>query len=181
MRRSEARKLVAVYLADRLRTECAKRGKATEIARAIQFTRVHVAAVARGDNAAGEDFFDAMARYWGLTRAQLDEEAATWSATHGVDTRAPRSESLGRLHEHPEWPTALAAARAVFRGIPDEYFERAGMVFHNVSDRVDAQFVGELASVFHGVATRDDAAAPASSVSATAGHAHSLNRKRSKV
>lgn len=180
MRRSEIRKVVAAYVADRLRRECAKRGTAAEIARAVHFTRVHVAAVARGDNAAGDDFCDAMAGYWGITRAQLDKAAAAWADENGVDVSGPRGTKSGRLRERPEWGDSLAAAKAVFRGIPDEYFERVGMVFDDVPERIDAQFIGEMARILYDLTLREEHDPPASTVSLAASRPDLPCRKTSK-
>ncbi len=181
MRRSEVRKVVAAYVADRLRKECEKRGKASEIARAIHFTRVHVAAVARGDNAAGDDFCDAMADYWGMTRAHLDKVASAWADENGVDVSGPRGTKSGRLRERPEWVDALVSAKAVFRDIPGEYFERVGMIFDDVPQRIDAQFIGQMARIMYDLALRDDRdGPPASAVSLAAVHPNAPGRKTSK-
>ncbi|WP_438029132.1 hypothetical protein [Sorangium sp. So ce233] len=179
MRRSEERRVVSAYVTDRLREECRQRGKASAIARATHFTRVHVAAVARGDNAVGEDFARAMAKYWGMSAQELDAAAARWAEENGVEIPAPRSGPPQRLREREEWAEAVEAARLVFKGIPDEYFERVGAIFDDVPQRIDAQFVGEMARILHDLANREGGDPPKSAALRT-GAALAPTKKASK-
>lgn len=164
MRRSQRRKTVAAYVADRLSKECKRRGVAAEIARSVHFTRVHVAAVARGDNAAGDDFIEAMAKHWGMTREELEEEAAHWADENGVDV-AEEPKKAGRLRERAEWGSAVSAAKTVFRGVPDVYFDRVGMIVDDdqIPQRIDALFVGEMAKILYDLAVREERDPPESS------------------
>jgi hypothetical protein len=162
MRRSEERRIVSAYVADRLKTECKQRGKASAIARATSFTRVHVAAVARGDNAVGEDFARAMAKYWGMSPQELDDAAARWADENGFEIPVSRSGPPTRLRDREEWEEAAAAARAVFKGIPEDAFERVGAIYDDLPQRIDAQFVGEMARILHDLANRESGDPPKS-------------------
>lgn len=79
-RRSERRKIVGAYVRERLRSECTVRGAAANIARATGFSTAHVTNVQKQDRGVGDDFAEAIARYWGMTYAQLEEEAQRWWA-----------------------------------------------------------------------------------------------------
>ncbi len=68
-----------------------------------------------------------MAKYWGLTYAQLEEEAQRVVVKM---PSAPPPASLGRWGEHPSWGVELAAALAARKSkVPDRfYLELAGAV-----------------------------------------------------
>lgn len=163
MRRSEARHLVAAYVADRLGRECKVRGKGAEIARATGFTRGHVSAVVNGASGVGEDFADRIAAYWGMTYDELQAEAERWAAENGVtiEKETPPTSSWRHLRERKEWATEVATARARYPTVPAQFFDAVGQLFDTVPHRIDAQFIGEMARVMHDAAVREGG--PASS------------------
>src|SRR5690606_27946686 len=123
-RRSEARYAVAAYVADRLGRECKTRGKGAEIARATGFTRGHVSAVVNGASGVGEDFAEAIATYWGMTYAELQETADRWAAANGVvPPQTEKAAALRRLRERPEWSVEIAVARSRYPTVPNDYFD----------------------------------------------------------
>jgi len=137
--------VVAAYIADRLLRETQERGAKAAIARAIGFTRAHVSSVAHGQAGVGEDFVDAIAKYWGTSYDALQREAEAWAERDAVPPSA--GASRGRLRDRPEWPQSLAAAKSVFTGIPDGYFADVGALYDDVPGKIDAQFVGDLARI----------------------------------
>ena len=153
MRRSEARRVLAAYVSDRLTRECAERGKAASIARTIGFSPAHISNARTGQAGVGEDLAEALAKYWGLSYEELQKEAVAWAEGGG---RLPPSLTVGARHlrDRPEWNEAVAGARQVFR-VPDEYFDRVGAIFDDFPTAIDAQFVGEMARVIYELAQRD--------------------------
>jgi plasmid maintenance system antidote protein VapI len=156
MRRSEARHLVAAYVADRLGRECKTRGKGAEIARAIGFTRGHVSAVINGASGVGEDFAEKIAWHWGMTYDELQETAETWAAANGIEAPPKEPASWRRLRERKEWAEELATARARYPTVPSHYFDAVGQIFDTLPHRLDAQFIGEMARIMHDAAVREE-------------------------
>jgi transcriptional regulator with XRE-family HTH domain len=163
MRKSEARKTVAAYVADRLSRECATRGRGAELARLTGFSRGHVSAVLSGASGVGEDFADAIARAWGMTNEELETTAAEWAAGENLPP-PPATSPVRKLRDRPEWATAVQAAKIVFGSVPDAYFEQAGSVNDDVTQTIDALFVGQLAQILHDLSRREEPPVPSSSV-----------------
>jgi transcriptional regulator with XRE-family HTH domain len=177
MRRSEARKVLAAYVADRLGRECAeRRGAQAEIARALGFSRGHLSNVLRGQYSVGEDLAARLADYWGMTYDQLHAEAEKWGKTSQRPAAVDRPEPWRRLKDRPEWTASLESARAFYKDIPDDYFLRVGAILDDVSRHIDAQFIGEMARVIWSAEVRESAVPPVSVVETTK-HSHGKDKK----
>jgi hypothetical protein len=87
--RGERRRVVSAYVRDRLQRECAVRGEAAKIARVTGFSTAHVTNVQKQDRGVGDDFAEALARHWGLTMAQLEEEATRWASQQAAPQPEP--------------------------------------------------------------------------------------------
>jgi len=147
----DRRRAIVDYVRTRLQEECAgRRGKQAEVARETKFSSAHVANVVTRNRSIGDDFAHAMAAYWGMSFAEL-EIAALERAR-----KAPRSPSsrpppqTPALRHRAEWPVVLSTARDLHPEIDPEFWELAGDTVLPVSapDRVDAIFVGTLASAY---------------------------------
>lgn len=179
MRRSEARKLVAAYVQDRLERECgAKRGQQTAIARATGFTRGHVNNVIKGQAGVGEDFAEKIAEYWGMTYDDLQRQAEEWSNERGMPS-APSQSPGRRFRDRTQWQEAVEAARSFYRHIPDEYFDRAGSFYDDAKQYIDAQFVGDLARILYEVDLREGGGPP-NSVTSVTQRSYARDKKTSK-
>lgn len=89
VRRGERKQIVGSYVRQRLRDECKVRGVAAKIAREIGFSSAHLANIQKEDRGIGDDFAEAIAKYWGMTQAQLVEVAVAWASEQ--DSPAPSS------------------------------------------------------------------------------------------
>ncbi len=108
--RGERRRIVGAYVRDRLRKECAVRGEATKIARAIGFSTAHVTNVQKEERGVGDDFAEAIARYWGLGYAELEEAAQRWAAENPTEP-APPSAPEEPVDPYPNRARAAQLAR----------------------------------------------------------------------
>lgn len=126
------KKMLAAYVRHRLREETSQHGAQIEIARATGFSHVHVGNVIRDPGrGVGDDFARALAKHWGLTLAQLEEEAERWSlANAAAPPQSVRSATTGAWGESPVWHRELAAAKATRPPrIPEHVYDRlAGAV-----------------------------------------------------
>ncbi|XXX79279.1 helix-turn-helix transcriptional regulator [Sorangium sp. So ce134] len=180
MRPSEARRLaVTAYVAARLERECSVRGTAAQIARATNFSKATISAIISGRGNVGEDFAHKIAEYWGMSYAQLQREAEAWQDTPEGKAAPERAQPWRRLKDRPEWAAAIQAARAFYADIPPEYFDRVGKIFDDVTRRIDAQFVGEMARVIWSTEQRESAVPPASVIASTV-RGHVTDKKSSK-
>ncbi len=130
---TERRRLVSDYVKDRLIRECRGTwGKAIGVSRRTGFSTAHITNVMKGNRATGDDFAVAIARYWGMTYAELErlavERAATAYASaqgnnHDVPPRiGPSIATSESLDLHPSLTEAVGYCRA--RGVyPLTYLE----------------------------------------------------------
>jgi plasmid maintenance system antidote protein VapI len=180
VRPSEARRLsMTAYVADRLARECRVRGTAATIARATGFSKAKISALISGKEGVGEDFAHKIAEYWSMTYEQLLREAEAWQNAPERKTATPQSAPWRRLKDRPEWTSSLEGARSFYKDIPDEYLQRVGLIFDDVTRYVDAQFVGEMARVILSTEQRESAVPPVSVVASTT-HRHENDKKSSK-
>lgn len=118
MEREERRRRVSAYVSARLTDECRGRGDAARIARATGYTTAHVSKVRNGLGGVGDDFLRAIAAYWRMSVAELEDEALKrpWSPT-------PRPGALTAraiVRSSPEYVNASAAVRAAYDSLtPD--------------------------------------------------------------
>lgn len=110
VRPSAKRLALTDYIVERIRTECTKRGAQGDLARALGFSSAHVANVATKRCGVGDEFLEAIAKYWKLSRDDLDRIAA---------------ERMGMQVSYPCRTTAVALARTAARSNPSEWREDA--------------------------------------------------------
>lgn len=110
-----SRRALTQYVRHRLREETIEHGSQIEIARAIGFSHVHVGNVVRDESrGVGDMMARALAKYWGMSLAQLEEEAVRWSSAQTQPQGTPpsvRSSSTGTWGESSIWDRELAAAK----------------------------------------------------------------------
>lgn len=130
-RRGEAQREIGEFVRERLREECGQnRGKAAEIARATNYTPAHIAQVQqdkRPGAGVGEGFARAMAAYWGMSYAEMEERARERAKQHPiapVEPPPPSSRAYRPLSELPNWPAAIEGAREKYWTIPDEVWAK---------------------------------------------------------
>jgi len=104
MRRGETRHAIGRYVRRRLAEECRTRGTAAKIARETGFTTAHLTNVQKSERGVGDDFAHAMAGYWGMTFAQLEEAALK-------DKASSRAEPDNARDALPKRTAAAALAR----------------------------------------------------------------------
>jgi plasmid maintenance system antidote protein VapI len=113
--RSELSQIVAWYVGERLREEIrtSARGRSIEIARQTHFTPAHISNVKDGSRNVGSDFAAAIAKYWGMTDAQLVHAALDHAEKKQyrptlkeiVQPAPAPSESMPMLKATMEWCT----------------------------------------------------------------------------
>lgn len=94
---------VARYVQERLRAETKERGSAAKIARATKTSTAHVSN-AKNWASVGPDFAEAMAKYWGMTYAEL-----ILVATGQVEAPAPVPDSV--VERNMRYPNLMEAVR----------------------------------------------------------------------
>lgn len=97
-------RLLNGYVSSRLSSEKTTNGHGylTRVAEKVGFSRPHVSTVADGKKGVGEDFEEAIAKFWGMTPEDLWAAAEAW-ARQNPASATPRHEVLERLiAAHPE-------------------------------------------------------------------------------
>lgn len=121
------RESISKYVRQRLTGECQSgRGKAAEIARATGLSTAHITNIQKSERGVGDDAARALGTYWGLSFAQLEEEALRWMAAQ-IGSRPPPSSTSGRRGtwgEHPRWSVEYELARTMRPpSIPERYLD----------------------------------------------------------
>lgn len=113
MARDDVRQKLTDYISARIAAETkgeGKRGEAAKIAKKTGFSSAHIANVSNGNiRGVGDDFARAMAKFWGMTYAQL-EAVATGHATDPV-VESDDEEKLDAKHRVRRTP--------IYEGAPD--------------------------------------------------------------
>ncbi len=120
------RQAISDYVRNRLHDECQVRGKAAEIARTTGLSTAHITNIQKSERGVGDDAARALGTYWGLSFAQLEEEAVRWNAAHADRESAPVSISgrRGTWGEHPRWEAELAQAKSMRASVMPHVPER---------------------------------------------------------
>lgn len=158
VQRADIRNAVVCYVADRIARECknpAQRGLQAKIARATGKSRAHVSSIVSGTSGVSIEFAERMAPFWGMTVEELEKIAvAEWEEGEDTPTSKVRGGPTRRICDRPEWGAALDAARSFYHEIPDEFFDRVGAIFDDVTGPIDAEFVGEMAKLLRDLTHR---------------------------
>lgn len=147
-RRQDAREAIARYVRHRLSEECREYGAQARIAREIGVSGAHLNNVRGGSRGVGEDLARALARFWGMSYADLEEVAVEWAEANPAETAPASAPRPRRLGEHAQWADAAAKAQE-FTGLPPEYFELVSTLQGPVSPAsITPAFVANLAKSF---------------------------------
>lgn len=174
-RRGEAQREIGEYVRTRLIGECrGTRGAAAAIARATGFTRSHIAQVQRPHAGIGENFARAMATYWRLTYAQLENAASEWAKDHPPPSGAkPPIAYLTPLAQLPGWSEALAEAQRRHRSIPAEVWQDVAHAVLPGATEATAERVGRTAQILYDTSPGQ----PGYETDVTAPHRRELEQK----
>lgn len=145
MPRIEPRVAVTAYARARLHREAKAHGRGYQahVARTAKISTAHVANILNQDDyGIGWDVADKLARFWGMTIAELTTEAEQWAVANVERAQLP-----------PNLGDAVAFVRSRGGEVPEEIEEKAAKVARQLGDLS----VGVWISILHDLMARASA------------------------